>query len=444
MAQTVWRFHGGVGTIGGTIIEMRHGGHRLVFDLGRPFDPARPVFDAVLTARGVRDLQAMRCAPRIPGLLTGDEADPEGAQTLVAISHLHPDHTSLLPYLRPDIPVLMHTESARLMDLLADAGQGPGRHPARLTAKSGEIVTFGPFRITLLPVDHDIPGACGLLIETPDLRAVYTGDLRLHGCRPEQTLQFADAACAFGPDVLWIEGTRANEAADAENIPEPDIADRIAAVLREARHGAYFTYYPWNPDRLRAMFTAARTAGRSVVVEPEDLYLYAHLTGDLPECLIWWPAEDTTEPVRAWLREMQLPAVRPEAVRRREKDLLISMPYHRFIRFIDIEPEPGGIYMHSNGYPLGPFDPAWTNFRHWLDAFRLQLVSVSSSGHASREEVIALAERMAPRLLMPIHSLAPERIDSPRLARVLPEYGVAYSVADIPAGGTSTSAVRRS
>ena len=33
-----------------------------------------------------------------------------------------------------------------------------------------------------MPVDHDAYGACGLLIETPEMKIAYSGDLRLHGC----------------------------------------------------------------------------------------------------------------------------------------------------------------------------------------------------------------------------------------------------------------------
>ena len=34
-----------------------------------------------------------------------------------------------------------------------------------------------------MPVDHDAYGACGLLIETPEMKIAYSGDLRLHGYR---------------------------------------------------------------------------------------------------------------------------------------------------------------------------------------------------------------------------------------------------------------------
>ena len=40
-----------------------------------------------------------------------------------------------------------------------------------------------------MPVDHDAYGACGLLIKTP-VYITYTGDIRLHGYRKEDTLKF--------------------------------------------------------------------------------------------------------------------------------------------------------------------------------------------------------------------------------------------------------------
>ena len=57
-----------------------------------------------------------------------------------------------------------------------------------------------------MPVDHDAYGACGLLIETPDLVISYTGDIRLHGYRKDATLNFCKESEKC--DVLLIEGVR--------------------------------------------------------------------------------------------------------------------------------------------------------------------------------------------------------------------------------------------
>lgn len=54
MAAT-WEFHKGIRTIGGTIIELRADGYRLIFDMGRGFGPGAPGFDHDLHPRDIRD-----------------------------------------------------------------------------------------------------------------------------------------------------------------------------------------------------------------------------------------------------------------------------------------------------------------------------------------------------------------------------------------------------
>ena len=70
--------------------------------------------------------------------------------------------------------------------------------------KENEVVNVGKIKVKVMPVDHDAYGACGLLIETPDLTISYTGDIRLHGYRKNDTLNFCKES--ENCDVLLIEG----------------------------------------------------------------------------------------------------------------------------------------------------------------------------------------------------------------------------------------------
>ena len=85
-----------------------------------------------------------------------------------------------------------------------------------------------------MPIDHDAYGAAGLLITTPDLKISYTGDLRLHGYKSNNTYEFCKESeyC----DVLLIEGVSVSfndfdDEIDSDNTKnECDLINRINTI----------------------------------------------------------------------------------------------------------------------------------------------------------------------------------------------------------------------
>lgn len=440
MNQVTWQFYRGIDTIGGTLIELKCGGHRLIFDMGRIFNPAVPVFDAANPARGITDLQAMGIAPKIPGLFE-DGTEAPGIETMVAVSHSHLDHTGLLPYLRTDIPVLVHEDTYRLLSALDKVLDGP-RQPLHYQPQTyASVVEFGPFRLKMLPVDHDTPGASAFLIESPDVKFVYSGDLRLHGARPEKTVQFGEQARDFAPDVLFIEGTRAlNE--DNSTMPfEHEILDKLTEMIPTTTAGVYFSYYPRHPERLTAFAEAAKKTGRQLLVQAPHAYLYDAFGGDLSDCAIYGGgAEEWTETTKDWVVERGFTVVSPHALQGHEAEYIVNFDYDRFRDWIDVGVQPGGMFIHSNGSPLGPFDPAWHNMLYWLERLGLRFESAGSTGHGARGDILSIIDTIQPRVLMPIHSLQPQRIGLPNVNRIMPQYGKVYSAADLEGAKPPTEA----
>ncbi len=430
--MATWTFHGGCRTIGGTVIELIEDGWRLVFDLGRAVSRETPVFDGALRPAGIGDLQRMGAVPRIAGLFCDAADAPEFAgRTLVAISHAHLDHMAHLPLLRPEIPVLVTNGTMKMLTLLDVLNEGVGQIRYQAVAP-GDAYSFGPFRIRLLPVDHDIPGAAGMLIQTPSVRFVYSGDLRLHGRHADRTFAFAEEARKFAPDVLWIEGTRALAKDNSDIFYESELPDRYAEVIGEADAGVYCTHYPRHPERLDAIRQACLRTGRTLAACAGSAYVYAQFGGDLTGCAIYSGGQSAwSGTLRQFVAECGLPLVAPENLRGVEQRFVVELPYARLRDWIDIEPAPGVVYLHADGHPLGPYDPAWANLQYWLAAFGARFVRVGSSGHGSRGDIHQLIEHISPRVVLPIHSFAPEQIAPAGVARFLPQEAVGYTLDEI-------------
>jgi ribonuclease J len=347
---------------------------------------------------------------------------------MVAISHSHLDHVGLLPYLRTDIPVLLTDDTHKLLKALDDVLDGPKAPLKYQPVAPNSTTQFGPFTITAVPVDHDTPGACAFLIETPELRFVYSGDLRLHGAHPERTEEFARRAREFQPDVLFIEGTRAMSDSNEGIYAESQLPQVIADTVSSSSAGVYFTFYPRHPQRLDAFVYAAKVTGRKLVLDAASAYIYEQFGGDVSSCLVYGGnAHQWTAIAKSWVESKGLSVISPPELCGREVEYLVEMLYPRLVDWVDIDVQPGARFLHSNGAPLGPFDPSWNNLMEWLKAFEVELCHVGSTGHASRADILHIIDTISPKVLMPIHSMHPERIGLTHVKRIMPEYGKTYT-----------------
>jgi ribonuclease J len=255
-------------------------------------------------------------------------------------------------------------------------------------------------------VDHDLPGATGFLIETPDLTIAYTGDHRWHGLHPELTQSFAESV--RGADVLIQEGVSLGF---RPSIPEPG-AEPPPAQLTEAEVHAGFepllaetaglvvVNLPGeNRERVAGLAQACARTDRRLLMEPDS----ATLAG-------WDGVLDDAEPVRADPRGH-----------------CVQLGFKGLPTLIDLAPPPGSVLVHSGGSPLGRYDPRWPVMEAWCSLTGLELISLSSSGHSRPEDIVRMVQTVRPGLVIPVHTQAPEALDVPGVPRLLAEANRAYS-----------------
>lgn len=443
-------FYGGIDTIGGTKIAVEEGGYRIIFDFGATYSPSEDLIGGRVHARsgeaGLRDLVTMGYTPALDGLYRPGAAETLGLQpgqgetTQIFISHLHLDHMALLHLLSDDLPVWMHHDSLRLFRAVAATGEEPVVPVGARGFEWGQVIEVGPMKVTPVAVDHDIPGASALLIETSAGTVVYTGDLRRHGPHPELVDRFVEAARAKHPKILLIEGTRLGEAEfypdRKPTIAEPDVAGRFVGLLQGRAGLALTTLYPRNPLRIENIAKALPAVDRVLALSPEVAHVYAAMGYDLTDVLIYLRTKDqdllSAGTAPGWLTSLLgqgVKTVDAQAVRADQSRYLLQLFYWDLPELVDIKPVDGSLFIHSNGEPLGRFDPAYELLLRWLEYFKIELASVPSTGHASHEDLVSIVEGIAPEILMPIHSKTPERMEVAGQARVMPELGGIYEIA---------------
>lgn len=397
-----------LGSPTGLKFVVDHAGLRAMFEMGIEHAPGAMPFSLGLRPRPGRelpDLQAVGMAPRGTGVLGAWDR-----RTSLFISHLHLDHAALAHAVHPDVPLYYPQRMEPLREACVRAGYLQWRDPPGIQVPDRGRVQVGDIEVEFVAVDHDLPGATGFLVRTPDLTLAYSGDHRWHGFHPEVTERFTEAA--RGVRVLLQEAVSLSwetpdevPAAGAPGVDtsEEDVARGFGEVLDRATGLVVLNLYPMNRLRVHALGAACAARGRVLVMERQ-----AAAMADWPLVL---------EDVGAVLHD--------------PRRYCVQLEFGSLPTLIDLRPPAGSVYVHSNGVPLGPFDPAYGVMQAWIRALGLELVTLGSSGHSRPADVRRMVELVDPAVVLPVHSRRPEALMVPGIPTLLPEVGRRYTPADL-------------
>ena len=422
--KTKITFHNGILTIGGTIIEIAYEDSHIFFDFGSEYDPS-----SESQPKNLQDLLDGNLVPYINNIfdpsisLKGYESKEDGFKnTAVFLSHVHLDHSKIVNYLNPEIPLYTLEGTKSLLntlninnDFVFPLERESESNVREINGvKENEVVEVGKIKVKVMPVDHDAYGACGLLIETPDLVISYTGDIRLHGYRKDATLNFCKES--ENCDVLLIEGVSVSfqdfdeDVSDREENNEPALIEKINNIVKENPNKQItFNYYISNIERI---LNIIKTNPRTVVLDAYYSYVLKHATGYQS---YYYQLDDKDYGLDKNYEVEFEKLLQDEGSYFWQLDTLA-------IQYFDKLKE-NGIYIHSNATPLGDFDPSYAPFIKRFEDHKIEFIRVSCSGHAHPYDLIEIINLIKPKLLVPIHSYRPEKLYNEFGDVLLPEKG---------------------
>ena len=425
MGSPTVTFLGGVHEIGGNKILVDDGPDRVLFDFGPSFSPRwEEYYVNYLQPRSTspaKDLLEFGLVPRVEGLYSRDAlADADLAWKpaevhAIFVSHAHADHAGHLALVDPEIPVYVGEGTRELLRAIeSSTAMKYGDHDWR-TFTDRTPVKVGKIEVVPYPVDHSVPFAYGFLIRTSEGTLVYTGDFRHHGPRAPDTHSFFRAAASERPAGLLIEGTRAGPDA-RRNLSETGVRSEVDRLL--GRHGglALACTYPRDVDRLLTLHSAAREAGRQLVVSARTAYLLGSIAPRWPAGAL--PLAGTDDGVAVYQRkkkkfyEYEKPfletALTAGDVRAHGDRYLLALDLMHFPELIDLRPPRGTPFIHSMSEPFSEDDVDDRVMHNWLDHFGLAFHQMHASGHASATELFEIVRSVRPKTVYPIHTEHPE------------------------------------
>lgn len=422
--KTKITFHSGVLTIGGTIIEVAYEDSHIFFDFGSEFNPAAKVHPTNL--QGLLDENLVPFLnnvfdPKIP--LKGYASTVDNFKdTAVFLSHIHLDHSKIVNYLNPNIPLYTLEGTKSLLntlninnDFIFPLYEKQDFNTREIIGvKENQVIKVGKISVKVMPVDHDAYGACGLVIETPDLTIAYTGDIRLHGYRENDTLNFCKES--KNCDVLLIEGVSVSfqdfgdPIRETEAINERELIEKINEIINNNPNKQItFNYYIANVERI---LNIIKTNPRTVVLDAYSSYVVKEAAGVKT---YYYQLDDKEYGLDESLKIDFEELLNDESKYFWQLDTLA-------LKHID-KLKSNGIYIHADASPLGAFDPTYEPFVKQFGDYNIEFMSLPCSGHARPYDLIKIINLISPKLLVPIHSYRPEKLYNDNGDVLLPKKG---------------------
>lgn len=483
--MTTLTFYGGVNEIGGNKVLLEDRDTKIFLDFGMSFKLAGRFFSEFVQPRkanGLQDFIALGLIPKLKGIYRKDFSRHDGVEVSeepeidgVLISHAHLDHMAYITHLHESMKIHCSKITYLTMKAMDETGSGSfndfvktaktfefkrgGLSRVRGEYKDREIEAFdsnsefkvGNLNVKGIALDHSLLGANGFIVETSDGNIAYTGDLRFHGLRPEDSMRFVEEAVNSDVNTLICEGTRINE----EKMSESDVRERISKVISDSKGLVVANFPVRDTDRLRSFYEAAKENGRKLAINFKQAYLLRELRGenipriDDPDLLIYakkksWGliAEDVDLELkrgdydrweRVFLDAENL--ITFKDVRERQKEIVLYLDNYSVQELIDIKPDKDSCYIRSMCEPFDlEMELDWERVKNWLKHFNLTPIhQIHASGHADGSEIIEMIRMINPRMLFPIHTEHPEffakALSNTEIRVVHPSLSKAYTLA---------------
>ncbi len=250
-------FLGGVGEIGRNMSLLECGDDILVIDagLGFPEDDMLGI-DIVIPDH----TYLVENKHRIRGLV---------------LTHGHEDHVGGFPFFSQAMGSLPPVYATPLTCGLIDAKlrewddlEEPDFHEVA----PGDVIELGCFKVEFIHVNHSIPGACGLGIETPVGNVVHTGDFKIDHTPVDGAAIDAARFTDYGNrGVLLLIADATNAEKPGYVLSERTVGEKFHDIFLEAPGRVIIATFASNIHRIQQVFDVSAQHGRRVCVDGRSM-----------------------------------------------------------------------------------------------------------------------------------------------------------------------------
>ena len=187
----------------------------------------------------------------------------------IVITHGHEDHTGTIPYLLKDLDRQVPIYATKLTLGLIEGKLAEHRikNAKLVEIKPGQQVKMGCFTTEFFAVNHSIPGAVGVFLQSPAGNVLHTGDFKLDQT-PIDGVHFDFGPLAryheIGVDLMMSDSTNATKSTFTPS--EAEVGKTLNRIISQAKQRVIIASFASHIHRMQQICDAARANGRKVVV----------------------------------------------------------------------------------------------------------------------------------------------------------------------------------
>ena len=390
---------GGLGEIGKNMMAIEYGDEILIIDCGLMFpDEAHHGVDIVLPdAQYVIDR-----AENVVG---------------VVITHGHEDHIGGLPHILPELRSSVYGTALTIGLVSVKLRESRRLRGISLeTVEPGDTFSLGVFDVTLFRVNHSIPDATGVIIDTPVGTVVHTGDFKLdHTPVDGKPTDFQRLAQAGEDGVLLLLSDSTYADVSGHTPSEAVVGKALTRYIGEAEGRVIVASFASLISRIQQVADAAATHGRRLGIVGRSMVDNVRLATELgylriPDGLMIPPNQlDSSVPEETVIMTTGAQGEPTSALVR------MARGTHQQVHI-----EPGDtVILSSNPIPGNEAVVGQTIdglFRLGANVLYSRTEQVHVRGHAGQEDLKLMMRLTKPRYFVPVHGDFRHLVHHTRLA----------------------------
>lgn len=192
----------------------------------------------------------------------------------VVITHAHLDHIGAVSYLAPKLNNPPFFGSKLSMGFVESQLKERKLHKKVNTnvVEPKQMFKLGIFKVTLFRVNHSIPDATGVIIETPDGLIVHTGDFKFDFTPADGIMADLDVIESLGnKNVTLMMSDSTNAAKAGKTMSEKIVGESIDEVVRNADGRLIIATFSSLIGRMQQILNAAKKYDREVFLSGRSM-----------------------------------------------------------------------------------------------------------------------------------------------------------------------------